>query len=189
MDYAITTYDPEFCAVFFRVRETWGELSNMAGRFPIVLGGTSILTSEALYQCLRFPSHPEVQASILNQKSPMGAKMKAKVSVSLTRPDWDDVRVEAMRYSVWEKFKQNNEVLRPVLNLTVDRPIVERSRKDAFWGAKVTETPEGARLVGRNVLGKLLMDLRDSYWDLDIPIAPTGSYLLGVRLDRETGEF
>lgn len=43
-----------------------------------------------------------------------------------------------------------------VLLETGDRPIVELSYKDQFWGAK----PEGHLLVGVNALGRLLMELR-----------------------------
>jgi type I restriction enzyme S subunit len=42
---------------------------------------------------------------------------------------------------------------------TGERPIVEESRKDDFWGAKVVDN--GDTLVGINVLGRLLMELRE----------------------------
>jgi hypothetical protein len=41
---------------------------------------------------------------------------------------------------------------------TGDRAIVEESTKDAFWGAKPQPDDE---LVGENVLGRLLMELRE----------------------------
>jgi hypothetical protein len=41
---------------------------------------------------------------------------------------------------------------------TGERAIVEESTKDAFWGAK--PQPDGV-LVGENVLGRLLMELRE----------------------------
>ena len=45
-----------------------------------------------------------------------------------------------------------------LLESTGDRPIVEESRRDDFWGAK----PTGDHLlVGMNILGRLLMELRD----------------------------
>lgn len=43
---------------------------------------------------------------------------------------------------------------------TRDRPIVEQSRKDDYWGAKVIDEV-GETLVGQNILGRLLMELRE----------------------------
>jgi len=39
-----------------------------------------------------------------------------------------------------------------------DRPIVEESSRDPFWGAKPTNTET---LIGTNVLGELLTELRE----------------------------
>src|SRR5262249_38134452 len=50
----------------------------------------------------------------------------------------------------WSSFSE-------LLLKTGARPIVEESRKDDFWGAKPQD--DGA-LVGMNVLGRLLMELR-----------------------------
>src|SRR5262249_37544484 len=45
-----------------------------------------------------------------------------------------------------------------LLLATGDRPIVEESKKDEFWGAKPVDS---ATLIGMNVLGRLLMELRE----------------------------
>ena len=42
---------------------------------------------------------------------------------------------------------------------TEDQPIVEQSRRDDFWGAKPVNEDT---LVGTNVLGRLLMELRET---------------------------
>ena len=42
---------------------------------------------------------------------------------------------------------------------TNDKPIVEDSHRDRFWGAVLQEN---GTLVGENVLGRLLMELRES---------------------------
>ena len=52
---------------------------------------------------------------------------------------------------IWDEFSR-------LLLATGDRPIVEESRKDEFWGAKVVNTDT---LVGVNALGRLLMELRE----------------------------
>jgi N-glycosidase YbiA len=43
---------------------------------------------------------------------------------------------------------------------------VEESRRDAFWGA-VADKEEQAMLMGRNIVGRLLMLLRDKLVDND----------------------
>jgi type I restriction enzyme, S subunit len=75
-----------------------------------------------------------------------------------SRQDWDAVRVKIMRWCLRVKLAQNFKSFGRLLWATGERPIVEQSRKDDFWGAK--EVEDGT-LVGMNVLGRLLMELRE----------------------------
>lgn len=150
----------ENCAVFFRVAEEFGGLSNMHNSFPLRVGRVRISSSEALYQACRFPSHPDIQKEILDARHAMGAKMKSKKDgrrERLSRSDWDQVRVDVMRWCLAVKLACNCREFGGLLLSTDSRPIIERSRRDPFWGAKL----EGEVLVGQNVLGKLLMELRE----------------------------
>jgi ribA/ribD-fused uncharacterized protein len=147
------------CVVFRRTREAFGGLSNMATGYPLRVSGVSILTLEALYQACRFPHMPEVQAIIIRQRSPMTAKMKSKPYRSQSRKDWDFVRVAIMKWCLKVKLVQHWSAFGNLLLSTSDRPIVEQSRTDRFWGA-VAE-PNGDVLDGANVLGRLLMGIRD----------------------------
>lgn len=164
-DYSRTAVDPSLrcwdrhrSVVFLKTREEFGGLSNMAAGYPLRVNGLEIRTAEALYQACRFPHLPEVQLLIISQKSPMTAKMKSKPHRADSRPDWEHQRVTIMRWSLRMKLVQNWSRFRELLLSTGSRPIVEESRRDSFWGAK----PDGARsLVGANVLGRLLMELRD----------------------------
>lgn len=153
------TYDRTSSVVFLKTDAPFGGLSNMAGGFPLRVNGIRIRTSEALYQACRFPHRPEVQALIIEQTSPMTAKMKGKPYRHDSRPDWDHVRVKIMRWCLRVKLAQNWRVFSTLLLETGDRPIVEESRKDPFWGAMVTVN---GTLVGMNVLGRLLMELREA---------------------------
>lgn len=130
----------------------------MAAGFPLKVNGIPIRTSEALYQACRFPHLPEVQQLIIEQVSPMAAKMKSKPHRENSRPDWDRVRVDIMRWCLHVKLMQNWEKFSALLLETGEHPIVEKSRKDAFWGAKMIDE---RTLVGINVLGNLLMELRE----------------------------
>lgn len=158
----IQTYVASECAVFKKTKEAHGGCSNMAGGFPLNVNGHSIRTSEAIYQALRFPDYPDIQRDIFNEKSPMSAKMVAKAHIEKTRLDWMEIRIPVMRWCLQLKLSQNRETFGAVLLGTGDLEIVENSRKDDFWGA--IPTFDCTKLTGRNVLGKLLMELRQNVW-------------------------
>ncbi len=153
------TYSRKDSVVFLKTNEPFGGLSNMAGGYPIRVNGVRILTSEALYQVCRFPHLPDVQKMIISQISPMTAKMRSKPYRKDSRADWDHVRVRIMRWCLRMKLANNWNTFSELLLRTGERPIVEESRKDDFWGAKVVD--DGSTLVGMNVLGRLLMELRE----------------------------
>ena len=58
-------YERSKSVVFFKTKEAFGGLSNMASGFPLRVNGVRIHTSEALYQACRFPHMPEVQRKII----------------------------------------------------------------------------------------------------------------------------
>lgn len=152
------------CVVFRKTKENFGGLSNMSAGFPLRVAGIEVQSSEALYQACRFPHLPEVQRQILRERSPMTAKMHSRAHRDETRPDWDRVRVKIMRWCLRLKLAQHWERFGALLESTGDRTIVESSRKDAFWGAIPTED---GTLVGLNVLGRLLMELREQFLGAD----------------------
>jgi len=154
----IRSYVSSDSAKFRKTGELLGGLSNMAPGFPLEVNGIHIRTSEALYQACRFPHLPEVQRMIIEESSPMTAKMKSKPYRDRSRTDWDAVRARIMRWCLRVKLAQNWERFGGLLIETDGRPIVEESSKDDFWGA--IPTADG-HLVGRNVLGRLLMELRE----------------------------
>lgn len=154
----IRRYDLEKSAVVFKTREEFGALSNMAGGFPLRVNGVDIRTSEALYQACRFPDFPDIQYKIIAERSPMSAKMKSKPYRHKSRSDWNQVRVEIMRWCLKVKLAQHWEKFGDALRETKHLDIVERSRRDDFWGARLMQDDT---LVGTNALGRLLMELRD----------------------------
>lgn len=159
-DQNLRTYYREQVVVFRKTKEAFGGLSNMAAGFPLLINNICIKTSEALYQACRFPHLPDVQRVIIQQNSPMSAKMKGKPYRKETRADWDDVRITIMRWCLRVKLAQNWKEFGQLLDLTGDLPIVEESKKDAFWGAKPINEEQ---LQGYNILGRLLMELREEY--------------------------
>lgn len=173
-----------------------GGLSNMAPGFPVIVNDTRIRSIEALYQALRFPHIPDAQREIIQQHSPMTAKMVSRRFIDQTREDWDEVKIPIMRWCLRLKLAQNWEAFSAVLLATGNQPIVEDSRKDPFWGA----VPKpGEQLEGQNVLGRLLMELREKLRTApeslhSVPVPNFGlARLVGeeIRVDRcatETGD-
>ena len=161
----MSEYQRSESAIFRATKERWGSLSNMAAGYPISVNQHLFLTTEALYQSMRF-SHDDarcvqVQQEIMEQKSPMAAKMVSKKHVGLTREDWDQVRVPIMDWCLRIKLNLHWDRFSAVLSDTGDLSIVEESHKDRFWGAvPLRGNPE--ILEGENMLGKLLMRLREN---------------------------
>lgn len=148
------------CLVFFKVNEEWGGLSNMSNKFPLAVGSVRVGSSEAMYQAMRFPHRPDWQKEILDAPHAMQAKMKSKKEGRRkdgSRPDWAAVQDDVMRWVLRVKLACNTKAFGRLLKATKDRPIVERSRKDRYWGA-VLES-DGV-LRGENRLGRLLIELR-----------------------------
>lgn len=152
------TYYRQDAIVFLKTKEAFGGLSNMASGYPLFVNGIYIRTSEALYQVCRFPHLPSVQQLIIEQTSPMTAKMKSKPYRNQSREDWASMRIRIMRWCLHVKLAQHPQKFGNLLLSTNDQPIVEESRRDSFWGAKPI-SPE--TLSGLNVLGRLLMELRE----------------------------
>ena len=189
----LRTYNRGEVVVVYKTKENFGGLSNMASGYPLQINGVHILTTEALYQACRFPHLPDLQREIIAQHSPMTAKMKSKPYQMESRADWDKVRHKVMRWCLRVKLAQNYEEFGRLLLATIDRPIVEQSRKDDYWGAKLADET-GDILIGQNVLGRLLMELReklkkDSDGTLKIvpPIGVPDFFLLGKPIETVTG--
>ena len=154
-------YDENAICMFYKVKEQWGSLSNMANQFGVMVNGVACRNTEALYQAMRFPNQPDMQREIIEQRSGFASKLiSKKYRREHTRSDWDEVNVEMMRYVLSLKLAQNFDGFSQLLIETGNLQIVEKSAKDAFWGAK--QVNDSSILQGANVLGKLLMELREA---------------------------
>ncbi len=172
-----TTYIADHVAFFRRSREKHGQLSNMTFGYPIKVNDTVFQSPEGLYQALKYPNCPDLQKQIGGQKSGMEAKKASYAASSnggpMVRPDWDQIRVDAMRYTQAVRLRQHRKKFQAALLATGTWPIVELSPRDDFWGAK----PQRANtiLAGANMLGKILSHLRntlrENQGDLDKTIA------------------
>lgn len=145
---------------FTKVDLPFGWLGNMSP-YPIEYDGKTWRTSEALFQALRFGSE-EIREMIRAEKSPMGAKMKAKKyreDMSIKPLSEEDIK--NMQMCIRLKLEQHPD-LQVQLASTQDKQIVEdvtsRPRGSGlFWGAMKTDSG----WEGKNVLGKIWMEIRE----------------------------
>ena len=133
---------------FAKTTARYGGLSNMAPRYPLFVNEVLIHSSECLYQACKFPLHPQIQKEIIEQRNPMVAK---EISRKYEK--------YVMEWCLEVKLIQNWDTFADILVETGNKAIVEYSTKDDIWGAM----PEGDYLVGRNALGRLLMQVRANY--------------------------
>ena len=76
-----------------------------------------------------------------------------------SRQDWDIIKFKVMKWCLEAKLIQNFDKFSKVLLSTDNKIIVEYSKKDAIWGAILKD--DKTTLVGKNALGRLLMELRE----------------------------
>lgn len=171
-------YNKTECAWFFSKNDANWLLSNMAGQMPVYFPkGKKWNSAEQLYQASKyFPGtlclpvaandkgvEPDVRKRIEAATNARGAKMtqKCAVKAGLVRKDWEDpeleIRIHSMRWVLEIKLYNNPLTFGRELLSTDEQQIVEVSRKDDFWGCK----EDAGKLIGSNVLGKLLMDVRE----------------------------
>jgi ribA/ribD-fused uncharacterized protein len=137
-------------------REEFSFLSNFYIH-PIIWGGREWATSEHAYQAAKTLVSEEVE-QIAAAKSPGIAKRLGKSKedggIVTLRADWKAVRVGIM-HSILEAKFSIPELEEKLLSTGKIRLIEGNVWKDTFWGVDMNT------LVGQNMLGKLLMQIRE----------------------------
>ena len=159
--YSWNTYPSVQCAPFSKSNGEWGIFSNF-GNTPIVLDGITFCCVEQLFQCLKFTT-PEAIIDIYGARG-MTIKHKAKkwCKSGAVRRGWGSIIVDAMKFCLALKYEQN-ECFREELNrskglfIVEDQTTMPRKSPDT-WGCK----PQADSFIGSNLMGRLLMELRDS---------------------------
>lgn len=140
---------------FYSVADEYGEFSNFA-EHPITLKNKLWPTSEHYFQAQKFTDKAE-QEEIRRANSPMQAARMGRDRKRKLRRDWESAKVNVMREAVLAKFSQHEE-LRKLLLSTADATLVEHTEKDDYWG-------DGGDGSGKNMLGRILMDVREKLRD------------------------
>ena len=153
------SYPETECVRIHKISEEWGIFSNF-GHTSIVIDGITFDTCERLFQLMKFKDEEPILA-IYNKKG--NPKMTAKKwEKTHRREDWGEMVIDAMKFCLSQKYEQSEEV-RKELERSKGKFIVEdqtsfpKKNPDA-WGVKL----QGDNFVGPNILGRLLMELRDN---------------------------
>ena len=159
--YSIETYPADKVARIFKVDMQWGEFSNF-GRVPVTVDGVTFNTTERLYQVMKYKDPEARKAVFLSTNPKMTAKHYEKLG--LWREDWPEMIVDAMKYCLMQKFIQS-ESFRSLLENSKGLYIIEDQtsfpkKNPDTWGVKLSA--DGKSYVGPNLLGRLLMELRDN---------------------------
>ena len=171
-------YARENACGFRLTRKAWGELSNFYPlAAPIAAGPFLFHTSEALYQAAKFGARPDVQRRIAGAPTPQAAAAIGRTPGLGIDPGWNAQRVDVMRWVLRMKREADRAGIDAVLAATGERPIVEVSTRDPWWGAR----PVADRYEGRNVLGRLWMELRHQLREND-PAAGSGAWTERIRV-------
>ncbi len=152
---------------FTKVSLPHGWLGNMSP-YPINFNGKIWRTSEALFQALRFKDE-DIQELIRAEKSPMGAKMVMKSNsayIILEKHGAKDLM--NMKMCLKLKLAQHPSLVDDLIatgDLTIIEDVTKRGDVggNLFWGAMQVENEDGFHWVGNNALGKLWMEIRETY--------------------------
>lgn len=141
-------------AIFFNTRkETHPDFRNTSAH-AIKLGDEHWPTVEHYVQAQRFECK-ELQAEVRAAMYAFEAKALARRRPDALRNDWDEIRDLVMETAIREKFKQH-PCLQKELENTGDEEIIEASPVNTYWGA-------GASGTGKNMLGRILMKVREEF--------------------------
>ena len=166
-------YPTDKVAAIVKTTDEWGVFGNFykypakAGkRQPIVtLNGVEFDCTERLFQLMKVT---DKECLLLINAKPCGICFKRQMAKILKehgkewRSDWQDIIIDAMKFCLQKKYEQCKE-FRDELERSKGLFIVEDETKhlrgrEPLWGARQV----GDVFQGPNVLGKLLMELRDN---------------------------
>ena len=160
--YSIERYPVDRTAAFCKIDQEWGIFSNF-GHSTLVVSDVPFDTSERLFQVMKFLDEDSRKAVYTKKGNP---KMTAKhgEKIGTVRPDWGSIIVDAMKFCLMEKYRQCEAFRRDLersrgLFIVEDQTTFPKKNPDT-WGAK--RSGDGKEYIGPNLMGRLLMELRDN---------------------------
>jgi ribA/ribD-fused uncharacterized protein len=135
---------------FYSTKDAYGEFSNFAS-FPFDLDGMRWPTTEHYFQAQKFHDQAYRERIRLVASPMVAARLGRSRSVPI-RDDWETAKDDVMRTAIRAKFCSHPELKRLLL-ATGNEELIEQTTQDHYWGCGTSGT-------GRNMLGVLLMELR-----------------------------
>lgn len=117
------------------------------------------ITNEHFFQACKAYSFSD-HFKIVTSPNPRTAKKRGR-KVNL-RSDWDVIKIDVMRYGLKMKFDQNPGLKKKLIDTYPMRLEEGNTWNDTIWGVDFYTG------YGMNLLGKLLMELRDDYMGFHI---------------------
>jgi ribA/ribD-fused uncharacterized protein len=140
-------------------------LSNMY-EAKIQVDGITFPTVEHYFQWSKAKKFgdADIQNKILKTESPKSAKAYGKKVKPFDGEIWGEMAVSVMKTAVKAKFMQHPDLL-DKLRKTGTKLLAEADPRGKFWGigtsADTSKAKDSSRWPGKNMMGKILMELRD----------------------------
>ena len=145
---------------FFTVKGKFALFSNFAST-PLTINAKEYQTVEHYFQSAKFLETDQEYAEVVRlAETPLEAKKLGQSREHQIHPEWansrkgEGISVQIMRRALFSKALQNSGFKNLLLSTKNDEVLIEASPYDSFWG-------EGRNKTGKNMLGKLLMELRE----------------------------
>jgi len=144
----------------------WGSFLSNFQECKIEYAGREFKSSEQLFMWFKaeyFKDHSTADL-ILNALTPKDAKNLGRQVKNYDDKVWDMVRYDFMKTAVYEKFNQNPDLKKKLLDPELDGKLfVEASPYDCIWGVGVgeDEAVNPKKWRGKNLLGKILGEVRE----------------------------
>ena len=159
----IKRYPADQCVLVKTAADEWGILGNF-GRAAVVVNGVEFSNTEKLFQCMKFTYAPVIQEIYAQNNMSIKMKARKKEYEQYVREDWKKIFLDALKYVLVTKYEQS-EAFRAELERSKGLYIVEdetgrpgcKKSADAYGAVLV-----GDEMVGPNLLGQFLMELRDT---------------------------
>lgn len=146
------------CVTIHKVQEEWGIFSNFYPT-PMVVEGVTFKNSEQLFQVLKFRDVEPMLAVYSANNPKMTAKHWEKTH---RREDWGRIIIDVMKFALQMKYEQSSDFREKLEHskgyfIVEDQTSFPKKQPDS-WGVKKT----GEMFEGSNLLGRLLMELREN---------------------------
>lgn len=156
----IKHYPYNQCALVKTAADEWGILGNF-GRASVVVNGVEFSNTEKLFQCMKFAHMPVIQEIYAQNNMSIKMKARKKEYEIYERKDWPRYFLDALKFVLVTKYEQSedfrNELERSKGLYIVEDESSRNQVADAYGTVRV-----GDEMVGPNLLGQFLMELRDT---------------------------